>query len=205
MGARRRRALDDASICPAPTPALPPHAGEGAIARATRFHPFPRFRGRPGWGRAAGARWMARASALPPPQPSPARGGGSNSACGPLPPLPPLAGKGRDGGRAAGARWMTRASALPPPQPSPARGGGSNSACDLLPLLPPLAGKGRDGGRTAGARWMTRASALPPPQPSPARGGGSRNAFTKTTPAASSGPARPAGRRPRRAGPARFR
>src|SRR5690606_2526328 len=107
-GAHRRRALDDASICPCPPPPPPPPAGGGGSTSASARPPLrPPLagKGRDG-GRPAGARRMARASALPPPQPSPARGGGSNSACDLLPLLPPLAGKGRDGGRTAGARWM---------------------------------------------------------------------------------------------------
>src|SRR5690606_4772847 len=106
----------------------------------------------------------------------------------------------------AGTRGPSRRALPAPPTPTLPRPRGREQQRVRPASTPSPACGGRPGwGRAAGARWMTRASALPPPQPSPARGGGSRNAFTKTTPAASSGPARPAGRRPRRAGPARFR
>ncbi len=76
----------------------------------------------------------------PPPQPSPASGGGSQAnppdplpshpeplPSHPEPLLPPLAGEGRDGSKLA------------------AESGGSSATS--APLLPPLAGEGRDGGK----------------------------------------------------------
>ena len=193
---RVRMEASPAPVCPHPSP--PPRAGEGATlfrmmwecARWKRTKPLPPFtgEGRDGgerrhepfvWNRALSRSipnpgWGVTGAGSPPPQPSPARGGGSNP-----------------------VSWNTETRAMGREKtPSPACEGGSNPVSHDVGMREmekektpsPFTGEGRDGGErrhepfawnralsrsNPGPNGSVTGAGLPPPQPSPARGGGS--------------------------------